>query len=740
MPEVETRRDPAPGFWLSRDETLPLFAEQLILGNAAGLQRRNLSEEYRIQPGDTLRLVTWGGVTLNENVPVAPDGSFVIPGVASLPLAGMTRFHAQEAVIGLIRSQFKNGGAIVIVAEASAVTITVVGEVPRPGMQVIPGNGTVLDALAAAGGVLKRGSLRRIQIKQPGLEGTVVDIYDLAQGRELGLLSPLRPETLIVVPLAGPQVQVYGQARRNYTFELTEAEMHYQQVLDLAGGFTPLADQQRIRLLREGPQGQVISLHSWAELATLPIADRDRIQVPTLPELSKRYDFVTIEGQVASPGRYPIEPGLTVGRLIALAGGLTPQAAERGASILRHLREPTALDLNDEVKLPVYQDLLTGLSNDSPIQALDVLMIPQRPDLADSTLQVRISGAVRKPGSYPLLPDMTLSDLIALANGVTAGAQLDVADLVRVVRTGDTTRVDRQSVDLRPVMNQREQGLLLKNGDLLVVRSMTDERITIEIGGEVVNSGSLTLPAGTTLSQALAIAGGTTRWAFPEGLKFFRPSEAAAAEERLGLIRAQLAQAKSVNEALLNQATDREDRQRLQATVVNQETELARMEKAQATGRMTGIDLVNILAGDAEADFQLQNGDRIVIPKRPDTIRVLGQVMTPGSLRFEPGLKVEQVLQRSGGLSQYADEQRIFVVRADGTVVASAAFKGTAWDPEEKRWVRTRLERIELREGDTVLVPPDLRYRVSGMELAKDWSQVLFQLATTVGTIAVLAQ
>ena len=123
---------------------------------------------------------------------------------------------------------------------------------------------------------------------------------------------------------------------------------------------------------------------------------------------------------------------------------------------------------------------------------------------------------------------------------------------------------------------------------------------------------------------------------------------------------------------------------------------------------------------------------------RPGTVRVLGEVMTPGSIRFEDALQVQEVIQRSGGLTQQADENRIFVVRADGSVVASAAFSGTAWDPIDRRWVRTNIKKITLLEGDTVLVPPDLEYRINGMQLAKDWSQILFQVAATVGTIAVV--
>jgi hypothetical protein len=97
-------------------------------------------------------------------------------------------------------------------------------------------------------------------------------------------------------------------------------------------------------------------------------------------------------------------------------------------------------------------------------------------------------------------------------------------------------------------------------------------------------------------------------------------------------------------------------------------------------------------------------------------------------------------MRRSGGLSQQADKKRTFVVRADGSVVAAAGFQGTYWDRNKRQWVRVSLDRIVLEEGDSVVVPPDLEYSPSGIVLAKDLSQILFQVAAAAGTVAVLAK
>lgn len=694
-------------------------------------------ENQTLQAGDTVRIVTWGGVTINDTFPISPEGNLAVPGFGSLPLAGLRRVEAQQAVTELLRSHYKHAGALLNVDQAAHMAVTVLGEVTRPGMHLVPANASLLACLSAAGGSLRRGSLRHISVTEPGAEARQVDLYALATGRSAEPLQSLRPQTMILVPLAGPQIQVFGAVKRSYSFEL-DTDSSLAQALDWAGGLEATADAHRIRLLRENADGQNLLLYSQSDLAQLPAQDGDRLHVGTKPAMDDRYDSVTIDGEVQSPGTYPADPGMTIEDALRLAGGINPRADREKAFIIRHLKQPERLQLNAEVSLNVYEDLVTNLSADTPIHPLDTIVVPERPTLMDSTLQVQISGAIKHPGYYPLLPDMYAGDLIRMAGGVLASSQVDEADLVRVVYENDVRTVIRFAIDLRPILNKRADGPALRNGDTLVVRTTAEERISVILEGEIANTGSYVLPAGTSLAQALAIAGGLTEWAFPAGARFYRENEAEAAKEHLLNLIQQMQSSKAINQNLLNKATDPIGREQLERTIVNQEIELGRMKRAQVTGRMTGVDMRGILSHAPAADFTLQDGDRLQVPMRPGTVRVLGEVMTPGSIRFEDALQVQEVIQRSGGLTQQADENRIFVVRADGSVVASAAFSGTAWDPIDRRWVRTNIKKITLLEGDTVLVPPDLEYRINGMQLAKDWSQILFQVAATVGTIAVV--
>src|SRR3954451_9942221 len=72
-----------------------------------------------------------------------------------------------------------------------------------------------------------------------------------------------------------------------------------------------------------------------------------------------------------------------------------------------------------------------------------------------------------------------------------------------------------------------------------------------------------------------------------------------------------------------------------------------------------------MLAIHPELDVVLEPGDRIFFPKRSLTVTVAGEVLAPASLPFTPGKASDQYLTEAGGMPQYADSSRVFVLRPD---------------------------------------------------------------------------
>lgn len=794
--------------WFGRSQPVVRLGYSLFERTVSG-QGRALAADYRIQPGDLVRLVAWGGVQLNVVVPVDAQGNLGTPEHGMVPIAGRTVTEAQTLVIELLRSHFRSAGAVISVERASATAVTVTGEVNQPGSVLVPPGGTVIEALIQAGAVAPQGSLRAIRVTIPGSEPQVVDLYQVLLKGDLTLLRSLAPGSSVFVPMAGPQVVVFGAARRvpkpsretaktvNATTGQTAvpkggkaditavtsgglkegflAPAHGElpstafgqlvsvpsldsdpetliglqvelrageslaEALICAGGPTEEADRVSIRLVREVAEGQRLVQHTLEQLTAIPAADGDRLLLAPRSLLGQGRAAIQVAGAVRTPGLYGWMEGMTVGKILEIAGGALPAADMSGITLRRRLAVPQAIELAPGLSTDAYEAVLPAGKISVALQAGDVVVVPVRPTLDKQVLTVTVDGAVQRPGQLPLGPGMTVRDLINLAGGLTADAHAEVADVVRsqIDREGVAT-VERLTVDLKKVLNG-DPGLKLVNRDALVVRRRADDRIHVTIKGEVPTPGDLVLPAGTTLRNVLTLAGGFTAHAFPRGARLERASERRAQEEQLKEMTRRLSSTVTINQRRLNGADNEPDRKALEMSIANQQAELLRMQTAGATGRLAGIRFADLLnSKDKEGDVTLSDGDVIVVPEVPNSIRVVGEVMAPGSIVYEPGLRPTELIARCGGFTRQADEAMLFVVRADGSVVATEGKRGSAWDPGSRRYVRTSIRTLELQDGDTIVVPPDLEFKASGMTLLKDWSTVVFQLATAAGTVAVL--
>lgn len=722
--------------WTARNTRLPRLAADLFERAAPAI--RPISADYRLKAGDLVRMVVWGGQPVNERIPVAPNGDLAVPGFGLVPVSGVTVSEAQSRVQELVRSHFKQGGTVLAIEQPSAQAVTVVGEVARPGYLTLPTGGTVLEALAAAGGVLPRGSLRTIRVAIGGAQSDI-DLYRIAIEGDATALMPLPAGALVFVPLAGPQVQVFGAVRRMSGIEVKPGDT-LAEALRLAGGLAADADPTSIRLLREGAAGQELRQLAATTLAEVVASDGDRLLITSRRDLAGTDNAVAVRGAVRSPGVYPLQPGLTVDQTLALAGGLLPQADAATIRIIRLLAKPQTV-MQDGVPTLVHQATLINPAGTAVLSAHDQLVVSERPKPDPERSGVSISGAVGKPGQYAFTPGMTVRDLVLLADRPLPTAQIDRIDLIHSQLDAQGARVTSSTaIDLRPILAGSEPGPELQPGDALMIRTTADARVRVTLIGQFRSTGTFTVPGGTTLGQVVTLSGGLLPEAFPRGARLFRVQEAEVAKQFLQDLVRRTETSLAINKRAALDADDEEGKADAARNLARQEVELIQLRQATATGRMAGIDLARILGGDVAVDQLLQDGDRLELPPRPGTVRILGEVMVPGSLVFVPGLTAKELIKRSGGLSRQADEDSVFVVRADGSVVATAQGDTLAWDRERRRWARTTLSGLKLEEGDAVIIPADVRYQDSNRRVIRDWTQIMFQVAATVGTIAVLGK
>jgi polysaccharide biosynthesis/export protein len=158
-------------------------------------------QEYRLGPGDKLRVEVYRETQLSQSLQVRPDGKITLPLIGDVPAAGRTSIELRDSLATSLKEYVTNPVVTVIVQEATAAQVFVIGEVPNPGVQVMQGPLTILQALARAGGLKEFADERDIRILRKGNLSTLVIPFDYKEAIK-GRLEPvhLQPGDTVVVP------------------------------------------------------------------------------------------------------------------------------------------------------------------------------------------------------------------------------------------------------------------------------------------------------------------------------------------------------------------------------------------------------------------------------------------------------------------------------------------------------------------------------------------------------------
>ena len=133
--------------------------------------------------------------------------------------------------------------------------------------------------------------------------------------------------------------------------------------------------------------------------------------------------------------------------------------------------------------------------------------------------------------------------------------------------------------------------------------------------------------------------------------------------------------------------------------------------------------------GDEFKDVVLQDGDKIFVPERTQEVTVIGEVQFPTSHLHDGNSSRDAYLQKSGGFTSKADQKRVYVVRADGSVVSR----------ERAKWF-IQSDYQDIQAGDTIVVPLEAD-RVRPLVLWNSVTQILSQIgifAASAKTVGVL--
>jgi len=627
--------------------------------------------------------------------------------------------------------------------------VAISGNVKRPAVYEMRDDRALHNALALAGGLKPRAYNQRIQIER-AYENRVQIVLDISYDelhREKPV--PLQDGDFVKVfsihPTPVNAVYLYGNVLRPGEYAYGPG----LRILDILPGIEGLDvdtyfDYALVKRYHHGDsRTELIPFHlgrlllSGAASHNLALKPLDEVYVFSKAMFEERR-YAVMTGEVRRPGRYLIDD-MKVRDLVFKAGNFTRDAYMAIGHLYR-------TDLSTkEVQILAF-DVSKAMEGDPEhnffLQDLDEVIIHSTWDYV-SRHTVAVKGRVNKPGEYPFAVNMTVRDLILVGGNVMESAYLDMAELMRFnIVEGKRVETSLVTFDIRKAMaGDPAHNLALKPFDMVNVKEIPEwkEVRTAVISGEVVFPGAYQLRKEERLSSMIERAGGFKEEAYLRGAYFTRDSVKAVQRQRLQDMIKQMEievahYASGEAQATLSQEDVAAQAQFLAA----QRNLIAKLKEAEPTGRVVISLLPTTVMRDASLDMVLESGDRLVVPKSPGTVSVVGAVYNPSALIFESSkADLGYYLQKTGGPTENAEKDKMYVVRADGTVIAKAqtSWFGIAWSDDERRWEFGQdFEKTTLYPGDTVLVPQRV-VRPSFMRDVKDVTTILFQLAVTAGIL-----
>jgi protein involved in polysaccharide export with SLBB domain len=624
---------------------------------------------YVVGPGDVLKIFYYNFAEASYELEVNRDGFIQIqPRVGNVYVAGHTIEEIRKILIdkftkfnvpGLIgvNGQPPRTKLMVTLGELRTVKVLVTGEVINPGTYELSSLSSAFNALYMAGGPNEIGSFRDVRVVRNGKVISHLDIYDfLTKGTKDGDVR-VQDNDNIQVGYYLKRVEVAGLIKRPGLYELLPDEK-LSDVINYAGGFDDKAFRGRLKVERITSMERKMYDISEDQYSSFDMNTGDLVTVETV--LDRFENVVTIEGAVMRPGDFSLDNSPSLKKLVENAQGLREDAFIGRVNVLR-----TRQDLTIE-NIPInYADIVNGTTPDLMLTRLDQVIIPSKFTMAEVAF-ISVEGEVNNVaigengGKFPYTANTTLEDALLKAGGFKESAYTSEVEVVRRKRDGVAGAANAQIAEIHKFnvsrdlsLNSRQSNFLLMPFDQVIVRKSPNyvEQQSVFIEGEVLVPGEYSIVnKNDKISDVIRRAGSLTELANPEGATLLR---------------------RSVNRSL-NAPTDFATVSAVEAGIKSG-TVLGDLPDVKEES--IGIQLRSILKSPGSfEDLIIQEGDIIRIPKRLETVQVIGQVLYPTTVKYGKGMAFTDYISQSGGFTTQSLRKSSYIKYPNGNVDRTRRF------------------------------------------------------------------
>jgi len=793
--EIEKRQ-------VSIKTNIPLerFGAKFFENRNGDLTTSGVPDDYILSTGDSLKISVYGLSEYEGEVEINKDGKIIIPQVGALTIRGLKYKVAKGIIYNKLQATYPNTAINITIGNTSPFSVSVVGEVKKPGLYTVNALSKVKDALSLANGISEIGSMRNIEIKRHGKVVATFDLYELLRGGKENGDVYLYPGDVIFVPTAKKIVSLDGNVKSPAIYELKNNET-LKNLLDISGGVNSdttktikvFRSENGVRRLFEAQQNEKVLLQDGDKIVVGKISDVTDNQVylfgniyknesvsitknDTVGSLFKRLiDFYGIEKILMSNtdmsyflvkrvDKNTLEPKILSGNLSSAINGdktldIQLQSEDKififNQSITQDIKY---ISVDGEVlragKFKYFNGMklidalmVAGTKKESDLNKIKVVSMKSDNtydikyydfESAKSVLlnsydnvsvtnfenderseKITIKGSVISEGTYLYSKGLTINNLLNLAGGLRQNANKEYFELVSYkIENG----VRKHQVKVVNFQEAIEKQLSLNPFDEVMIRQVSqwNETKTITLKGEVKFPGVYTIMPGEKLSSVLKRAGGLNSTAFVEGAVFTRVDiqkiQQDAFKKQLDDLESSMLYLSSQPDEAGKTGSSAEMLQILDSI-------RKRAAETVMLGRLS-IKLSKNLVDFEKTpyDVVLKGGDTLIIPEMEQSVAIMGEVMNTTAVTYVEENDIWDYINQAGGLKESADDEGIFIVKANGE------------SQRIKKHFLFGYSNPEVATGDTIVVPFKMN-RFSGLKFAKDITGIIYQIAVSAAAL-----
>lgn len=655
-----------------------------------------LPNDYKISLRDQLRVILSGSRDAIFDLNVKLDGTILFPELGSMFVVGQSFEDVKEKISDLINQAYIGVNVDVSIQNLSAKKITIVGAVKTPGTYLVNPFTTITTALAYSGGISDIGSLRDIKLIRNNKEIHSFDLYELLIKGDRKNDITIEAGDTILINSASQFVEITGAVKRPAIYEVLNDEK-FDDIVQFALGFEPLANKSNISAsFLDLDAGLIVTKN----IDNLNQNLSNVLSVNIFSYKNEESSNIKVEGAIEEPGFYKLANFENLEDLISNLEfvdvypwlGVLEQFDENKlitSIVLFNLNDPSTYS---SIQLLPNSRVFFADINERSFDVGDLA----KKMIKDYELKINYRGLTY---SFPVYGKYYVKSFVDLLG-------LDMSD------------VDAEATYISPLdsfvstENYKTMQFVAKKYHIVSFRSRVNELITVNISGAVEFPGMYSLDVNSTVEDLYRIAGGFKNYAYLDGIIFIRD------DIKRTQIRSIEQSRRSLDNALLTSIQSGNDVGDINLIRTLSDTPI----DTDNLGRLSGDFTPN---SRAARNTTLLTGDSIIVPKNPNSINVLGEVLNPTAFVYSDNLSVNSAIKQAGGFQEYADKRRVYVIKADGSIkkVPRNVFSGT----------------IDLDPGDTVVVPRKIIINARGLQALIPVTRVLSDIAFSASALESLA-